>query len=69
MSYSLLLHQGAPTRPRVASTTRESPSPQPPGLLSSCLVYSTFSLINAFAKLDLTGLQVGGNIYKLRILN
>ena len=61
MSYTLLLHQGAPTRPRMAPgiiETGEQPVPPPPGERTSSIVRSTLLLINAMGRLDHQALQV-----------
>lgn len=61
MSYTLLLHQGAPTRPRLTPGIIESevqPVPPPPGSRTSSIVRATLLLINAMARLDHEALQV-----------
>jgi hypothetical protein len=72
MSYALLLHQGAPTRPRQGpqlgdgdnemslSTSFTSPAaiPPPPGPLTVTVVKCVLCLINALALLDIHLLQV-----------
>jgi hypothetical protein len=56
MSYSLLLHQGAPIRPRIADGS--ALVPPPPSEITVEVVKSTLCLINAMARLDLIVLQV-----------
>lgn len=67
MSYSLLLHQGAPSRPRavdgINSKINTDDLPPPPGEKTAEIVKSTLCLINAMARLDLVALQVGTTDY------
>jgi len=60
MSYSLLIHQGAPSRSRPAESI-DKPSrnrtPPPPGTATAEVIKSTLCLINAMARLDLLALQ------------
>jgi len=61
MSYSLLLYQGAPTRPRLRPSIDENenqPPPPPPGEKTASIVKSCLCLINAVSRLDLPALQV-----------
>jgi hypothetical protein len=71
MAYSLLLHQGAPSRSRLGenssnhnlssqstvSPLKKSPPPPPPGPRTAEVIKSTYCLINAMARLDLVTLQ------------
>ncbi|ODN01333.1 S phase cyclin A-associated protein in the endoplasmic reticulum, partial [Orchesella cincta] len=60
MSYTLLLHQGAPTRPRMTPGIAETDIhtiPPPPGERTASIVRSTLLLINAVARVDHQALQ------------
>jgi len=71
MSYTLLLHQGAPTRPRMTPGIAEQDIhtvPPPPGERTASIVRSTLLLINAVARVDHQALQVSDSGTFFRVL-